>query len=100
MIVSEGMHLFLLFVAWVIIAVGIHFTVKRYFLASFLAAVAMVLATQVAGYLQTGGFDPLWLLSCAVGFSMALVMALLVGLPFRVLRQLRNTSLSESGPND
>lgn len=100
MIVNEGMHLFLLFVAWVIIAAGVHFAVKRYFPASFLAAGAMVLVTQVAGYLQTGGFDPLWLLSSVVGFSMALVVALVTGLPFRVLRQLRNTGLSESGPNE
>jgi hypothetical protein len=94
------MLLFLLFVVWVIIAAGIHFALKRYFLASFLAAGAMVLATQVAGYLQTGGLDPVWLLSSVVGFSMAMVVALLVGLPFRVLRQLRNDGLSESGPVD
>ncbi len=97
---SEGMQLFLLFVAWVIIAAGIHFAVKHYFPASILAACAMVVATQFASYLQTGGLDPVWLISSVVGFFMAMVVALLVGLPFRLLRQLRNNDPPGSGPVD
>ncbi len=94
------MQLFLLFVAWVIIAAGVHFAVRHYFLASFVAACAMVLATQFASYLQTGGLDPFWVISSIVGFFMASIVALLVGLPFRLLRQLRSKDLPESGPGD
>lgn len=97
---SEGLQLFLLFVAWVIIAAGIHFAVRHYFLASFLAALAMVVATQLAGYLQTGGLDPFWVISSIVGFFLASIVALLVGLPFRLLRQLRSRDVSESGAVD
>ncbi len=97
---SDGMQLFLLFMVWVIIAAGVHFAVKHYFLASFLAAGAMVVATQIAGYLQIEELDPFWLISSIVGYFMALVVALLVGLPFRLLRQLRNNDPLGSGPVD
>jgi len=94
------MQLFLLFVAWVVIAAGVHFAIKHYFLASILAACAMVVATQVASYLQIERLDPLWAISSVVGFFMAMVVALLVGLPFRLLRQLRNDDPPGSDPVD
>jgi membrane protein DedA with SNARE-associated domain len=97
---NEGMQLFLLFVAWMAIAAGMHFTVERYFLASFLAACAMVIVTQVASYLQIERLDPLWMISSLVGFCLALVVALVTGLPFRIVRQLRKKNLSGSDPTD
>ena len=97
---SAGGQLFLLFIVWVVIAAAVHFAVKRYFLAAFLAAAGMVVATQIAGYLQIKELDPFWMISSIVGYFMALVVALLVGLPFRLLRQLRNNDSLESGPVD
>lgn len=91
------MQLFLLLLVWLLIAIGAHFTVKRYFLASFLAAGAMVIATQVAGYLQIKQVDPFWQVSSLVGFLLALIVALVVGLPFRLVRLLSGEDSRKSG---
>lgn len=87
--VSDAMQLFLLFLAWLAIAIGCHASIRRYYLASFTAACAMVAALQLASYLQTGQPDPLWPLSSLVGFCLAVIVALVAGLPFRVRRIVR-----------
>jgi len=84
------MQLFLLFLAWVAIAIGCHASIRNYYLASSTAACAMVTALQLASYLQTGKPDPLWLLSSLVGLCLAGIVALVVGLPFRVRRIIRS----------
>jgi hypothetical protein len=84
------MQLFLLFLAWLTIAVGCHASMRNYYLASLTAACAMVVALQVASYLQTGKPDPLWPLSSLVGFLLAGIVALAVGLPFRIRRIIRS----------
>ena len=89
MSMSDSVQLLLLFLAWLAIAVGCHFSIRNYYLASFLAACGMVVAQQAAGYLQTGAIDPLWPLSSLIGFLLAGIVALTVGLPFRVIRVLR-----------
>jgi hypothetical protein len=50
----------------------------------------MVAALQLAGYLQIGKPDPLWPLSSVVGFLLAGIVALAVGLPFRIRRIIRS----------
>jgi hypothetical protein len=87
--VGEGVQLSLLFLAWLAIAAGCHASLRYYYLACFVAACAMVVALQLASYLQTGRPDPLWPLSSLVGFCLAEIVALVVGLPFRVTRTLR-----------
>jgi uncharacterized membrane protein YjjB (DUF3815 family) len=87
---SEAVQLFLLFLAWLAIAVGCHASIRNYYLASFTAACAMVAALQLASYLQTGKPDPLWPLSSLVGFCLAGIVALTAGLPFRVRRIIRD----------
>jgi hypothetical protein len=87
---SEAMQLFLLFLAWLVIAVGCHASIRKYYLASLTAACAMVAALQVASYLQIGRPDPVWPLSSLVGFLLAGIVALAVGLPFRVRRIIRS----------
>jgi len=84
------MQLFLLFLAWLVIAIGCHASIRHYYLASLMAACVMVAAMQLASYLQTGKPDPLWLLSSVVGFLLACIMALLVGLPLRIRRIIRS----------
>jgi hypothetical protein len=84
------MQLFLLFLAWMAIAVGCHASMRNYYLASLTAACAMVAALQLASYLQTGQPDPLWPLSSLVGFCLAGIVALAAGLPFRVRRIIRS----------
>jgi peptidoglycan biosynthesis protein MviN/MurJ (putative lipid II flippase) len=83
------MQLFLLFLAWLAIAVGCHTSIRNYYSASLTAACAMVAALQLASYLQTGKPDPLWPLSSLIGFFLAGIVALAVGLPFRVRRIIR-----------
>lgn len=87
---SDAIQLLLLFLAWVLIALGCHLTIRHYFAASLLAACAMVAAQQLAGYLQVGTLDPLWYLSTLIGFAMASIVALVIGLPFRVVRSLQH----------
>jgi hypothetical protein len=84
------MQLFLLLLAWLAIAVGCHASMRRYYLASLTAACAMVAALQLASYLQIGMLDPLWPLSSLVGFLLAGIVALAVGLPFRIRRIIRS----------
>jgi len=84
------MQLFLLFLAWLTIAIGCHASIRNYYLASLTATCAMVAALQLASYLQTGKPDPLWLLSSLVGFLLAGIVALAVGLPFRIRRIIRS----------
>jgi hypothetical protein len=84
------MQLLLLLLAWLAIAIGCHTSIRKYYLASFTAACAMVAAQQLAGYLQTGRPDPLWPLSSLVGFFLAVIVALVTGLPFRVRRIIRD----------
>jgi hypothetical protein len=50
----------------------------------------MVAALQLAGYLQTGMPDPLWPLSSLIGFLLAGIVALAVGVPFRIRRIVRS----------
>lgn len=92
------MQLLLLFLAWVAIAVGCHASIRRYYLASFTAACAMVAALQLASYLQTGKLDPLWPLSSLIGFCLAVIIALACGLPFRVSRIVREHHDQHSDP--
>ena len=84
------MQLCLLFLAWLAIAVGCHVSMRNYYLASLTAACAMVAALQLASYLQIGMLDPLWPLSSLVGFLLAGIVALAVGLPFRIRRIIRS----------
>jgi membrane protein DedA with SNARE-associated domain len=90
------MQLFLLLLAWIATAVGCHASMRNYYLASLTAACAMVAALQLAGYLQTGKLDPLWPLSSLVGFLLAGVVALAVGLPFRIRRIIRSHNDNEN----
>ena len=87
---NETLQLFLLFLAWLAIAIGCHTTIRHYYLASLTAACAMVAALQLASYLQTGKPDPLWPISSLVGFCLASIVALVAGLPFHIRRIIRS----------
>lgn len=85
-----GFHLLFLFLAWLVIALVAHAVVARYFVAAFGAAAAMAVVTQLGSYWQLGRWDPAWAISSAVAFGMALIVALVVGLPFRLARRLKD----------
>jgi len=87
---SEVLQIFLLFVSWVIVAAGCHAYIKNYFLASFVAACAMVAVTQIASFIELGYLGPFWLIASVTGFFMASIVALIVGLPFRVKRSIKS----------
>jgi hypothetical protein len=86
--VSETAQLLLLLVSWVLVALVCHFFIRRYFLASLLAATASVLVTLYAGHAELGHLDPVWYLSSLAAFLMAGIVALVTGLPFRILRTI------------
>ena len=87
---SATLHILLLFLSWVAVAAGCHVFIRNYFLASFVAACAIVIITQAAGYLELGHLDPYWQVSALTGFFMAGIVALMVGLPFRVKRTMKD----------
>ena len=53
-----------------------------------IGAVASVLVTLYAGYAELGHLDPAWFISSMAAFLMAGIIALVTGLPFRILRTL------------
>lgn len=89
----EVFVIFLLLVFWVVVAVGCHMYIKNYYFASFVAACAMVVVTQIAGYIELGYMDPYWLIASVTGFFMASIVALIVGLPFKVKRSVKHEDI-------
>jgi len=87
---SEGLILLLLLVLWVALALGCHIYIKRYFLASFMAACLMVISVQVVSYIELGYLDPFWLIAMTTSFFMAAILSLIVGLPFKLKRTIKH----------
>jgi len=85
---SEAVITILFLLSAVLISAGCHAFIKRYFLASFVAACTVVVGMQVASYIELGHLDPFWHISSVTGFFMASILALIVGLPFRVKRKV------------
>ena len=90
---SEAVITILFLLSAVLISAGSHALIKRYFLASFVAACAVVVGMQVASYIELGYLDPFWQISSVTGFFMASILALIVGLPFRVKREVRDEDI-------
>ena len=86
---SDTTQILLLFASWILISLGCHTFIKHYFKASFVAAAASVAGVLYSGYLELGHMDPYWHISSITGFFMAGIVALVVGLPFRVMRTIR-----------
>lgn len=86
---SDTTHILLLFVSWVLISLVCHTFIKHYFMASFVAASASVAGVLYSGYLELGHLDPYWHISSITGFFMAGIVALVIGLPFRVMRTIK-----------
>jgi presenilin-like A22 family membrane protease len=84
------MQILLLFLSWVLVSVACHAYIRRYFTASFVASVVSVVVMLYAGYVELGHLDPYWYVSSVTGFFMAGIVALVVGLPFRVMRNIDN----------
>ena len=85
---SDTMQLLLLFGSWLLVCVGSHVCIRRYYLASFVAAVLCVAVTLYAGYAEIGHPDPHWPVAAITGFFMAGLLALVTGLPLRLMRTL------------
>ena len=81
----------LLFMTWIALSAGCHVSIRQYFPASFLAACASVAVLQLVNYMELGHLDPFWHISSITGFLLAGIIALLVGLPFRIARTLKDT---------
>jgi len=80
------------------IAVGFHAMIKRYLLASFLAAITMILVMlviEIAG----GQLDKLWIIGAISGFVVASIFSLIIGLPFKLKRKSRAKASNKSLKN-
>lgn len=86
---SDTMQILLLFASWILISLGCHTFIKHYFMASFVAATAGMACVLYSGYLELGHLDPYWHISSITGFFMAGIVALVVGLPFRIMRTIK-----------
>ena len=93
MLSSEIVTMILFLLSAVLIAAGCHAFIKRYFLASFVAACTVVVGMQVASYIELGYLDPFWKISSVTAFFMTSILALIVGLPFRIKRKVRDEDI-------
>jgi hypothetical protein len=84
----DYLKIILLLLSWIAIGFACHMYIKRYFLASLAAAIAIMILTQVMGYIELGYLDPLWFVGTITSFFMGSLVALIVGLPFRLVRKL------------
>ena len=89
----ETVTIILFLLSAVLIASGCHAFIKRYFLASFVAATGVVAGIQIASYIELGYLDPFWLISSVTGFFMASILALIVGLPFMMKRKVKDEDI-------
>ena len=67
-------------------ALLVHSFVRSYAKASGLAAVLAAVLFQVAAYIHLGYLDPFALVALVTGGAVALIIALLIGIPFRAVR--------------
>lgn len=86
---SDTTQILLLFVSWILISLGCHIFIRHYFMASFVAATASVAGVVYSGYLELGHLDPYWHIASITGFFMAGIVALVLGLPFRIMRTIK-----------
>jgi uncharacterized membrane protein YjjB (DUF3815 family) len=78
----DYLKIILLLLSWIAIAVACHVYIKRYYMASLAGAIAIM------GYIELGYLDPLWFVGTVSSFFMGSLVALIVGLPFRLVRNL------------
>lgn len=90
---SHTAQILIFLMAWVLISAGCHLAIKHYFMASFVAACASAAVVLYASYIELGHLDPFWYISLIAGFLMAGIVALIVGLPFRIRRTIKNDDL-------
>ena len=78
--------LFFIFLS-VLTSLGMHKKINNILLASLLAATVITLAYQFIGFLVMGAFDPFVLIAMQRSFIVALVIAILTGVPFYLRRR-------------
>ena len=89
---SEGEQgMLVLAIASVGSAIVVHAFIRNYLKACTIAAVVATIVFQVAAYVHLGHLDPFAIVALVVGGAVAFVAALVVGLPYRVVRS-RNAS--------
>ena len=72
------------------IAVFAHAKIKKYFIASVLAAIVSSICFQIIGFFVLGYLDPFFLIALFMGALVAFVLALLAGVPFFMVRWWRS----------
>ena len=72
------------------VAVMSHIYIKKYFKASLLAALIMVVLIQIISFIELGYIDPFWLIALPMAIVASTALALIVGLPFKIKRNLKN----------
>ncbi len=84
---QDGVAILLLCVTAVVVSVTSHAVVRRYALASVVAAVASSLLLQCIAYIEVGYLGPFFLIAFALANAVAFGIALIVGIPFLVCRR-------------
>jgi hypothetical protein len=79
----------------VLVAVGSHWMIRRYLLASIFAAMLESAAFQVVIYFKEGHLDPFFLFALGFGALVALGIAAIVGIPFMLVRRNRKAAYSQ-----
>jgi hypothetical protein len=80
------MGLFVLLVVALLSATLWHRFVPRYAIAVVGATLSTAVAFQVIAFIQLGYLDPFFLIAAATSGGLALLIAIVVGLPFRARR--------------
>jgi len=80
------MGLFVLLVMAVVSAMLWHRFVARYAIAVVGATLSTVVAFQVIAFVQLGYLDPFFLIAAVTSGCLALLIAIVIGLPFRARR--------------
>ena len=85
---NEGTTGLLVLVTVSILSAAIlHWSIKRYLLASFISAVSSSVIFQIIGFIMIGHYDPLILIAFVTGACAALGIAAIVGIPFFITRR-------------
>ncbi len=65
-----------------LVGVACHYFIRTYFFAAVVATVIVVIVIQVISYLQLGYLDPFYKIAMVTSGAMAIVVSLVIGLPF------------------
>ena len=96
---NESLQGIIIFISIAIVsAILWHTFLKRISIAILGSAITAAVAFQVCNYILHGYLDPFFIIALVTTFAIAFIIALVVGIPFRVWRgKQNNQALNEDG---